>query len=233
MTPAQPDVALTAAVRTALTAAADPALAPGMQAYMKSDLPYFGVRLPETRRLTKACVVAHPPTDRQIWEATVRELYDRATHREERYAALVLAGHPTARAWQDLAVLPLHRHLVTTGAWWDLVDWVATRLVGPVHRSMRSDVEPVVLGWARDDDLWLRRTAVLCQVGAKDALDLNLLSACLEPNLERPEFWLRKACGWALRDASYRHPAWVRAYVSAHEERLAGLTRREATKHLG
>ncbi len=178
-------------------------------------------------------MVAHPPADRGIWEATVRELYDRATHREERYAALVLAGHRSTRAWQDPDTLPLHRHLVTAGAWWDLVDWVATRLVGPVHRSARPDVDPVVLGWAVDDDVWLRRTAVLCQVGAKDAVDLDLLSACLEPNLDRPEFWLRKACGWALRDASYRHRDWVRAYVAAHEGRLSTLTRREATKHLG
>ena len=51
------------------------------------------------------------------------------------------------------------------------------------------------------------------------------------PNLERTEFWLRKACGWALRDVAYRHPDWVRAFVDAHPE-MSGLTRREGTKHL-
>ncbi len=218
-------------LRAGLAAAADPTLAPGMQAYMKSDLPYYGVRTAPMRRLVKARIDARPPHDRITWEATIRELFDDASHREERYAALVLAGHRSARAWQDPGTLPLYRHLVVAGAWWDLVDWTATGLVGPIHRGFRGDVDPLMRAWAVDDDLWVRRTALLCQNGAKETVDLDLLTDCLVPNLQRSEFWLRKACGWALREVAYQHPEWVRRFVAGHPE-MSSLTRREATKHL-
>ena len=40
-------------VRDALRAAADPARAPGQQAYMKSEMPFLGVTLPEVRRIVR------------------------------------------------------------------------------------------------------------------------------------------------------------------------------------
>jgi 3-methyladenine DNA glycosylase AlkD len=225
------DRALISEVRAALAAAADSSLAPGMQAYMKSAMPYYGVRSAPMRRLAKACIDDRPPSGRGMWEATVRLLFDDAGHREERYVALVLAGHRCARPWQDLETLPLYRHLVEAGAWWDVVDQVATDLIGPILRANPSAVAPTMRAWAVDEDLWVRRTAVISQVGAKDAVDLDLLADCLAPNLERTEFWLRKASGWALRDVAYRHPDWVRAFVASHPE-MSGLTRREGTKHL-
>ncbi len=60
--------------------------------------------------------------------------------------------------------MPLFRHLVVTGAWWDLVDEVATHLVGPALIAHRPELTAVLRDWARDDDLWVRRTSVICQV---------------------------------------------------------------------
>jgi 3-methyladenine DNA glycosylase AlkD len=47
-----------------------------------------------------------------------------------------------------------------------------------------------------------------------------------------PTFWLRKAIGWALRDFARTDPDWVRAEVLRHGDRMSGLSRREALKHL-
>ena len=89
-------------IRAALVAAADPARAPFAQAYMKSGMPFHGVAVPEVRRLARAELAAHPLADRQTWHDTVLELWDGATHREERYAALALVRSPRASAYQDL-----------------------------------------------------------------------------------------------------------------------------------
>ncbi len=226
------DHQLIADVRGALAEVADPDRALAMRAYMKSSLPYYGVSMPVLRRVSKRLIDERPPLVRGVWEATVLAMYDGAEHREERYAALVLAGHRCASAWQDPAALVPYRHLVVTGGWWDLVDWVAGQLVSPIRRSYPTAVDPLIRAWATDDDLWLRRTAVLSQLGARGDLDLDLLADCLAPNLERPEFWLRKACGWALREAARSDPGWVLSYVDGHREQMSGLTRREATKHL-
>ena len=115
---------------------------------MKSAMPYYGITAPRLKQTLRPVLAAYAPSDRATWEATVRELWDAATHREERYAATALARHRAARAWQDPAALDLFRHLVVTGAWWDHVDEIASHLVGGVLAGHRSEVTPVMRTWA-------------------------------------------------------------------------------------
>jgi 3-methyladenine DNA glycosylase AlkD len=62
---------------------------------------------------------------------------------------------------------------------------------------------------------------------------VDLLRAAVEHNLDDGSFWLLKAIGWALRDYARTDPDWVRAEVARLGDRMSGLSRREATKHLG
>jgi 3-methyladenine DNA glycosylase AlkD len=87
--------------------------------------------------------------------------------------------------------------------------------------------------WARDPHLWKRRASLICQLKRRDRLDTALLTDCIDANLEDRDFFIRKAIGWALRQHAKQDPAWVRAFVEARGERLSGLSRREAMKHLG
>ena len=88
-----------------------------------------------------------------------------------------------------------------------------------------------MLAWSTDD-MWKRRSAILCQNKAKTATDLPFLYACIEPALESKEFFLRKAIGWALRQYAWTDPAEVTRYVRANEARLSGLSRREALRNV-
>ena len=222
-------------IRGALAAAGDPGKAAREQAYMKSALPFHGVRLPEVRRITRGLQKQHPLAGRDQWERAIRELWDGVTHREQWYAALEIAGHRSARDWQDLGALELYRHLATTGAWWDVVDGIASPLVGYVVATT-SGARAVVWGWATDDDMWLRRVSIICQLQRKAATDLDLLGHAVDSNLEGSrhgsEFFIRKAIGWALRQHARVDPDWVRAFVETRGPRLSGLSRREALKHL-
>ena len=119
-----------AAVRADLAAAGDPERAAGQRAYMKSAMPFHGCTSPEVRALLRPHLRGYAPPDRAEWERDVREVWDGATHREEWYAAIALVRHRLARPWQDAETLTLHRHLVVSGAWWDVVDEIASHLVG-------------------------------------------------------------------------------------------------------
>ncbi len=226
------DLALVQQVRTALAAAGDPVRAVRQQQYMKSEMPFHGLASPELTALLRPLLAAYRPTTRREWEATVRALWDEATHREERYAALALARHRTARPWRDAAVLPLARHLVLTGAWWDYVDDIASHLAGAALEADRRRATPVLWAWATDEDVWVRRTAVLCQLGRREDTDLELLRHAVESNVDDTSFWLRKAIGWALREHARHDPDWVLAEVERLDGRISGLSRREALKHL-
>lgn len=226
------DVDVVDAVRAALSGAGDPQRATDQQRYMKSTMPYRGITSGQLTALLRPVFAAYRPVDRAAWERDVRRLWDQAEFREDRYAATKLARHRLARPWQDPGALDLYRHLVVTGAWWDHVDEIAAHLVGGVLGGHRPRVTPVMVAWARDDDPWLRRAAVLSQLRHGDDTDTELLRRVVEDNVDDPSFWLRKAIGWALRAYAYVDPAWVRAEVERLGPRLSGLSRREALKHL-
>ena len=183
-------------------------------AYMKSEMPYYGITSPELTALLRPFVRAVPAGHGAEWEATVLELWDNATHREERYAALALARARVAHQWYDPEVLPLFRHLVVTGAWWDFVDVIAAHLVGEVLARHREAVTPVMREWSvaheQVEDLWVRRTAVLSQLRHKDSTDRELLHDVIENNLD-DRFVL----------ASQGHRL-VAARVRSHGSRLGG-----------
>jgi 3-methyladenine DNA glycosylase AlkD len=228
------DRGLVDAVRRGLRAAADPAKAPGMQAYMKSEMPFHGVQAPAQRRIFKAVFADHPVGSFDAWRATILALWREATHREERYAAIALASDRRYRAHRTcLDALPLYRELVVTGAWWDLVDPVATHPVAELLAEQRTATTAALLDWSRAPGLWLRRAAIICQVNAKAGTDLELLYACIEPNLADRDFFIRKAIGWALRAYAWTDPDEVARYVHAMQARLSPLSRREALKNLG
>ena len=227
------DLELVEAIRTTLAeAGADHERAVAQQRYMKSEIPFRGLSSPGLKAALRPLLGPWVPADRAGWEATVRALWDEAAYREERYAALAVVRHRRARDWLDPASLLLSRHLVVTGAWWDLVDVVATHPVGDALAAHRAAVTPVLRRWARDDDPWVRRTAVLSQVGRRDATDPDLLRDVIGVNVDDRSFWLRKAIGWALRDYARTDPDWVRAEVDRHGVRLSNLSRREALRHL-
>ncbi|WP_326836719.1 DNA alkylation repair protein [Amycolatopsis rhabdoformis] len=225
------DTALISAVRTGLAERADAAKAVGMQAYMKSAMPFRGVAKPERAALMKTVLADHVLPDRVSFSTTVLTLWRTAEFREERYAAIDLTGHRAYRQWQDPGLLDLYEELIVGGAWWDFVDEVAIRRVGPILREHRAEVTPVLLRWATDPDRWRRRTAVISQVSAKTDVDHVLLTAAIEANAADPDFFLRKGIGWALRDHAKTDAAWVRAFVHDHPD-LSPLSTREALKNL-
>ncbi|TDD98258.1 DNA alkylation repair protein [Jiangella asiatica] len=227
------DTVLTDAVRTALRAAADPAKAEPMRAYMKSAMPFLGVQKPARTAALRAVFRDHPLPDAASWQAAVLALWDGATYREERYAATHLAQlRPYVPYATDPAALPLFEHLIVTGAWWDHVDEVAIGSVGPLLLAHRDAVTPVVRAWVRDADRWRRRTSIICQIGAKHRTDVALLTDAVLANAADSDFFLRKGIGWALREHAKTDPDLVRRFVTEHEAELSPLSRREALRNI-
>ena len=218
-------------LRADLAAQADPSAAPEMQRYMKSAMPFRGVAKPAREQLLKAAVAAYPLADGAELDAVVQELWDGAEFREERYLALSLTGHRRHLPWLDPSWVPLLRHWVVTGGWWDFTDEIASRRIGPLLRAHPDALRPVIRSWVTDPDRWLRRTSVICQLRAGPATDTALLTEAIEANLADPDFFLRKGIGWALRQHARTDPEWVRAFVADHPG-LSPLSRREALRHL-
>ena len=222
---------LLAAARRALELAADPAKAPLMQAYMKSEMPYHGVQSPGVKAIQRALFKDLEFDAFDSWQREVLAMWRGAKFREERYIALGLCELRAARAFQTPQALPLYEELIVTGAWWDYVDPIASRMVGPIVKRYPK-LEKTMLRWSVDKNMWKRRVAILYQLAWGADTDLEMLYACIEPSLASKEFFLQKAIGWALRQVAWRDPGEVKRYVRENETRLAPLSKREALKNL-
>lgn len=194
---------------------------------MKSAMPFLGVRVPAVRTVTRSAARGH--TDAETLVDAAVTLWREARFREERYAALTLMALKPLRG--DARLLPVHEEMIRTGGWWDLVDEVAHRL----REVFDADPERMALEmrvWADDADLWIRRAAIISQLGRGRVTDRDVLAYAILANIADSEFFVRKAIGWSLRDLGKHDPEWVREFVSQHPE-LSALSRREALKHLG
>lgn len=220
--------AVTRHVRQALREMADPARAPAMARNLKNIQPLLGVNAPAVNALAKATARRFPQRAFEPFEQITRELWG-GTWREERYAALRMA-----EAWREVQVpraLPLYLWMIQTGAWWDLVDAIAARLVGGLARR-HPELKPRVCGLIDSDDLWLRRTALLFQLKYKGETDAAALSEMILKRAHEREFFIRKAIGWALREYGKTDPGFVRDFLKTHGERLSPLSRKEAGRRL-
>lgn len=216
---------LVKAIRSRLRASADPVRGRSAQAYMKSEMPSLGVRVPDVRALVKACAREFPPGAPDELRSAALELWRSAVAREERYAAIDLTGLKMVSG--DPEMLVVFEEMIRTGAWWDLVDGVAPRICELLFA--RPDIiKPVLLRWSTDNTMWVRRAAITSQLSAKSNTDTELLSAVIIPNAADPEFFIRKAIGWALREYSKTDPGWVRTFAT--ECALSPLSRREALR---
>jgi 3-methyladenine DNA glycosylase AlkD len=85
--------------------------------------------------------------------------------------------------------------------------------------------------WITDGNRWVARTALLHQLTYRGATDVDRLLRYCALQAGHPDFFIRKAIGWALREYASTDPAAVAGFVAATP--LSGLSRREALKHLG
>ncbi|MEN8114744.1 MAG: DNA alkylation repair protein [Actinomycetota bacterium] len=221
--------ALTALVAGRLAEAADPEKAGPMAAYMKTDMAFYGVQKAGRVPILREAVAAFPPSTRDEYRSAVLALWNQS-HREEKYVAIGYAK--SFPRFVSLSSVPLYRKMIVEGAWWDLVDGTAIDLVGGVLMKQREQMTPKIEVWIDDREMWLRRTAIIAQLGHKDQTDTGLLFEACQRRMHETEFFIRKAIGWALRDYARTDPDAVARFATKHRDQMSGLSYREATKHL-
>ncbi|MCX4879248.1 MULTISPECIES: DNA alkylation repair protein [unclassified Streptomyces] len=209
-------------------AAADPEQAVRMCAYMKDVAPFLGLTTPVRRALSRTVLEGLPRPDERDCTAIAlrcRQLPEREYHY---FAVDHLRRH--ARACSS-GFLPVARHLVATLSWWDTVDALAAHVVGALvaaDPALRADMD----AWIVDEDLWVARTALLHQLRYKEHTDTErLFSYCLRQS-GHPDFFIRKAIGWSLREYAKTDPEAVRTFLARERGRFAPLSVREALKNI-
>lgn len=214
---------------TLLSEQADPKASQKMAAYMKTNMPFYGVQASMRTEIFRSVLPQIQVTSHQDYEALILTLWNRP-HREEKYIAIRIARR--FRKFIDLQSLPLYERMIREGAWWDFVDEIASNLVGGVLAKNPEKTWPILDAWIQDDDMWIRRTALLAQLRLKERTDQERLFRYSLACADEKEFFIRKAIGWALRGYADTNPDAVRTFLEHHGHRFSPLTIREASKRL-
>jgi len=223
--------ALLSQIEAALRPLADAQQAAPMRAYMLNQFAFLGIRAPARRQALRGLPKLSAWTAPELLALT-DQLWD-LPEREFQYVAVDLLAKHHRLLGPDNVVHLLQ--LVQCKPWWDTVDGLAG-VVGDIllrARAGEPDAQRAMDACLSHPNLWVRRVAMLHQLGWKAHTDeVRLLHYALALAPE-PDFFIRKAIGWALRDHARTRPEPVRAFLAQHAQSLSGLTRREAAKHLG
>ncbi len=107
-------------------------------------------------------------------------------------------------------------------------------LTGPVW-ARGGVADKTVHGWARNEDRWWRRTALVSTVALSrrgNADDVaKVLRVCRLLIADRDDMVV-KALSWALRELAKKHPEEAAAFLAEHEDVLAARVKREVRNKL-
>lgn len=211
-------------------------------AYLRHQFEFIGLKTPERRLLAKD-FLKEKKADKKIDWKLVFEFWN-LPEREFQYLALDYLHQ--MKKWLIFDDMEKIKKLTVSKSWWDTVD-ALDELVGQLLLTGRKQatendstayeqVKTLVKEWAQAENFWIRRIAIDCQLSFKNQTDLELLSYNIEKNLLgssfADEFFITKAIGWALRDFAKTNSAWVIKFIEEHENKMAKLSIREASKHL-
>jgi 3-methyladenine DNA glycosylase AlkD len=198
-----------------------------MKKYMKGHFPFLGIKKPQRSELEKKFFQETGLLKESFNHEFIRELWAK-DEREYQYTALVYIEKSLKKL--EKADLPFMEELITTKSWWDTVDAIAPKPVGTIAEKFPEVVSGTIDGWAINENLWLRRAALLFQLKFKGKTNEEVLYHYIKQNADSKEFFIQKAIGWALREFSKTNPASVKTFIEG--TRLAALSVREGSKYL-
>lgn len=89
-----------------------------------------------------------------------------------------------------------------------------------------------MIEWSKDDNIWIKRSAIEHQLNFKEKTDPELLEKIIVNCFDSNEFFINKAIGWALRQYSKIDPNWVKKFIQEYGNRMDDLSIKEASKYI-
>jgi 3-methyladenine DNA glycosylase AlkD len=206
----------------------DPERAVGQKRYLKSDLSFLGATVGDVRKVTAAALRRAGVDRHDDVTALVEALWSRPVFERRLSAALTLEQRADVLGLDDLKLV---QRLVRESRTWALVDVLAANVTGRL--ALHENTGPELDRWASDSDFWVRRTSLLAEMRPiKAGRPFGVFAARADLMLDEKEFFIRKAIGWVLREASKTRPDEVFDWIAPRTARASGVTVREAVKYL-
>ena len=200
-----------------------------MQRYLKTTMPFYGVKSPILNTIVNDVNNLHLISNQEEYNSVIMDIWN-LSHREEKYISIKLA-----RKWKKyitLDALNVYEKMIREGQWWDFIDPISQGLIGILLMKNRFKMNKILDKWIKDENLWIRRSAILAHLKHKENTDYKkLFEYCLKCAHEK-EFFIQKAIGWVLREFSKTEPEIVYTFIQDNQQVLSNLSKREGMKYI-
>ena len=205
-----------------------PEKASAMKAYMKNQFEYAGLPSPQRKELVKKLKSRYNlPLNDEFFDL-VKALWQ-DPYRELKYIALDIL-EPKYK-YMNRSHVPFIQSLMLDDSWWDTIDGLAPKGMGTIFKNDVEIRNSKIEEWINSNNKWLKRSCIIHQLTYKENVDEELLYSLIQQEVNNKEFFVQKACGWALRQYSKFNPLSVKQFVNENPN-LSGLCKREASKYL-
>lgn len=196
--------------------------------YLKNQFKFLGISKPLRSELEKPFLVAQKDKSAEQLIVLASELHN-LEYREYMYTAqTLLVKYVKKLSFTDINEM---MKLTLVNSWWENTD--GYNMVIKKWLALNSNyILRFVNKYYKRKNFWLRRMAIIAQLGFKEDTNLKALSKALEYNLSDNEFFVAKAVGWALRDLSKSNPMYVNQFLIKYEQQMKNLSIKEAKKYL-
>lgn len=213
-------------IKKIFEAHSNPERAMAMSKYMKDQFHFYGIAAADRKNLYKDFLKSEKATKTVDWVFLEQCYADE--HREFQYLAYDYLL--SMKKFVHFEHIPQIKFFIMTRSWWDTVDFLS-QVVGNIALT-DARVHDLMITWSLEENIWVKRVAILYQLRFKTKTNPTQLEQIILNCLGTNEFFINKAIGWALREYSKVHPEWVGQFLADHQERLAKLSIREASKYL-
>lgn len=216
-------------LREALRALENPADAAIQRQYHKSPLRFYGLKTERRRAAVREVFGAR--LQRRAVEDDLRELWGSDCW-DERIIALDLLNKVAHELTPE--DIPWLYQVARDCDGWALLDTLATGALGALVLAFGPEAYAPLREWSSDAWLWTRRASILLHISPARKRELAEAYAwpTWEERLPETDFFIRKAVGWALREASKHYPQAVCDFLLRVGPRASILTRREGARNL-
>jgi 3-methyladenine DNA glycosylase AlkD len=204
--------------------AGNPEVAQGQMKYMRYQFEYFGLKAPVWTPIVKRMLKENGVLTREELKRFVRLCFE-DDHREMHYAGLQMLEKQIKK--ENREMIHFLEECILANSWWDTVDWIS-KLVGWHFIRFPELQYPTCEKWILSNEMWLERVAIIHQLSYREKTDDRLLFDLILKKADSKEFFIQKACGWALRNYSRTNKEAVSEFVSNHV--LPALTIREGMR---
>ncbi|MFA5746198.1 MAG: DNA alkylation repair protein [archaeon] len=196
--------------------------------YLKSPYQMYGIWGKDQDSAVKQFYLLNKEIDNKELFKILEDLWKSKWHTEKSFAIGIATYYTDQYTEKELLFF---KKWLDECTGWDHTDGISGFIIARMVVD-NSKLKKVINSWTKENCMWTRRASLISYIRSlrKDNRDLQDVFNNIKPLMHEKEFFIRKAIGWVLREASKKYSKEVIAFVKENKDELSNLSKREALK---